>query len=459
MVKHHCPFADFKGRFMASENIAAIATGLMPAGVAVIRISGDNPLDVANKVFKPSGKTPVLQFEPYKMYTGEILAEGFTDFGMCVYFKAPKSFTGENVVELHTHGGLAITQGVLTAVLNAGARMATKGEFTKRAFINGKMSLASAEGLIDMINSESISGVKAGYSLYRERLTNLICKMQDGLTDSLAEIDADMDFPEEDLEEMSTERVHECLKNSIEKLTQLLNGYKVGRTLISGVKVGIVGKPNTGKSSLLNALLNYDKAIVSDVAGTTRDIVEGSIDINGVRFNFSDTAGIRETDGDIEKIGVQLSKKIVEQSDIIIFVLDASEVDEQDEQIYQLVKDREPMVVVNKKDKSDFTDDRADIYISAKKNENIEQLKQLLFARAVGQVDLGGEYLCEQRHFEALSRAKEKLTIAFNGLGSTPLELVAMDIKDGWDALGEISGKTASEVIINNIFAKFCVGK
>ncbi len=444
---------------MASENIAAIATGLVPAGVAVIRISGDSPLEIANKVFKPSGKKGVLDFEPYKMYVGEIIAQDFTDFGMCVYFKAPKSFTGEDVVELHTHGGLAITQGVLSAVLKAGARMATKGEFTKRAFINGKMSLASCEGLIDMINSESVSGVKAGYSLYREKLTNVVISLQNNLTDSLAEIDADMDFPEEDLEQMSTERVKECLENSIDKLTELLNGYRVGRTLISGVKVGIVGKPNTGKSSLLNALLNYDKAIVSDVAGTTRDIVEGSIDINGVRFNFFDTAGIRETDGDIEKIGVELSKKIVEQSDIIMFVLDASELNELDEQIYNLVKDKQPIVVVNKLDKSDYKDARADIYISAKTSKNVDKLKELLFNRAVPQVDLAGEYLCEERHFEALSRAKQKLIVALNGLGITPLELVAMDIKDGWDALGEISGKTASEEIINNIFAKFCVGK
>ena len=445
---------------MRSENIAAISTALSASGVAVIRISGDSPLNIAEKMFTPVGKTGVVDFEPYKMYVGEIHADGFNDFGLCVYFKAPKSFTGEDVVEFHCHGGIAITKGILKKILSLGARMATNGEFTKRAFMNGKLSLSSAEGLIDMINSESESGARAGYYLYREKLTEEINSLQDMITDVLAQIDADMDFPEEDLEETSTLAVKTTIKAVVDRVSELLSTYRAGRTLKDGVRVGIVGKPNTGKSSILNALLNYDKAIVSDIAGTTRDIVEGSIDINGVRFNFYDTAGIRDSDDKIETLGVTLSKRILDQSDLILFVMDGGDITQDDDQIYSLVKDKNLVVAVNKTDKSNVKDDRADVYVSALKRDNIDLLKKTLYEKtALSGMDLNGDFLCEERHFQALSKAKEKLISALNGIGIMSLDILAIDIKDGWDALGEISGRTATEDIINNIFAKFCVGK
>lgn len=445
---------------MQSENIAAISTALSASGVAVIRISGDSPLSIAEKMFTPAGKTAVKDFEPYKMYVGEINADSFKDFGLCVYFKGPKSFTGEDVVEFHSHGGIAITRGILDKILSLGARLANNGEFTKRAFLNGKLSLSSAEGLIDMINSESISGVKAGYSLYREKLNEQVNAMQDEITDVLAQIDVDMDFPEEDLEQSSTEAVATALKQTIDKIDSLLSSYRVGRTLVNGVKVGIVGKPNTGKSSILNALLNYDKAIVSDVAGTTRDIVEGSIDINSVRFNFFDTAGIRESEDKIEALGVGLSKKILLESDILLFVIDASLVTKEDQAVYELIKDKNLIFAVNKTDKSDYKDERADIYLSAKEKRNITELKTLLFDKTIGGgVDLNGDFLCEERHFHALKRAKGKFINALEAIGNVTLDMLAIDVKDGWDALGEISGRTATEEIINDIFSKFCVGK
>ena len=445
---------------MKSENIAAISTGAVASGVGVIRISGDTPLEVAKKVFKPIGKVKVEDFTPNVMYTGEILADGFTDFGMCVYFKAPKSFTGEDTIEIHCHGGLAITRGILKNILNNGARLANNGEFTKRAFMNGKLSLSSAEGLIDMINSESISGVKAGYYLYREKLTNEVNAIQDLLLDAISEIDVDMDFPEEDLEVKSTKNTVKWLTESIERIQKLLSTFRVGRTLKNGVKVGIVGKPNTGKSSLLNALLNYDKAIVSSVAGTTRDIVEGSIDINGVRFYFSDTAGIRESDDVIEELGVGLSKKIVDESDLVLFIMASDDITEEDNAIYNLVKDKNLLTVINKTDKCDVKDDRANIYVSALTKDNIEALRETIFDKSVGSgIDLSGDFLCEERHFYALERAENRLTQALNGVNKVPLDILAIDVKAGWDALGEISGKTATEDIINNIFSKFCVGK
>ena len=445
---------------MKNENIAAISTGAVASGVGVIRISGDSPLEIAKKIFKPSGKTKVSDFLPNVMYAGEILADGFTDYGMCVYFKAPKSFTGEDTVEFHCHGGVAITRGILKSILDNGARLAQNGEFTKRAFMNGKLSLASAEGLIDMINSESVSGVKAGYYLYREKLTNEVCAIQDLLLDAISEIDADMDFPEEDLETHSAEKAKNSLVESIERIDKLLKTFRVGRTLKNGVKVGIVGKPNTGKSSLLNALLNYDKAIVSDVAGTTRDIVEGSIDIEGVRFNFSDTAGIRDSLDRIEEIGVSLSKKILDESDLVLFVMASDDVTDEDKEIYSLVKDKNLLTVINKTDKSDKKYDIADLYVSALTKQNIDHLRKAIMQKSIGEgIDLSGDFLCEERHFYALNDAKSRLTDALNALSSVPLDILAIDVKAGWDALGEISGKTATEEIINNIFSKFCVGK
>lgn len=444
---------------MKNDNIAAISTALGAAGVAVIRISGDTPLTVAEKLFKPLGKISVGDFEPNKMYVGEINADDFCDFGMCVFFKAPRSFTGENVVEFHTHGGTAIVKGVLKKILASGARLAERGEFTKRAFMNGKLSLSSAEGLIDMINSETESGVRAGYALYREKLTAKITEMQNVLLDAISQIDVDMDFPEEDLEATSEDRVREDLENVLAATEKLISTFRTGRVLKNGVKVGIVGKPNTGKSSLLNALLSYDKAIVSGIAGTTRDVVEGAIDVDGVRFNLYDTAGIRETDDEIEHVGVAMSEKTVKECDALLFVADAGDITEEDEKIYASVKDKNVIFVINKTDLSDEKDDRADIYISAASGDNVEKLKKMLYERFVGKVDINADYLCEERHLAALSAARDKISSALSVLGKEPLDILAIDVRAAWQSLGEITGKTATEEIINNIFSKFCVGK
>ena len=444
---------------MKLDNITAIATPLSPSGVAVIRISGDSPLEIAEKMFKPSAKINVKDFTPNVMYPGEILAEDFKDFGLCVFFKGPKSFTGEDTVEFHSHGGVAITKGILQKILSLGARLAERGEFTKRAFMNGKLSLSSCEGLIDMINSESVSSIKAGYALYRERLTNTVIELQDVLLDSLAEIDADMDFPEEDLEAVSRENVKEALKKVTLKLESLISTFKQGRILKNGVKVAIVGKPNTGKSSLLNALLNYDKAIISSIAGTTRDIVEGSIDINGVRFNFLDTAGIRESQDSIESIGVELSKKTLASSDIVLFLIDGANYTKEDKEVYDMVKDYNHITVLNKIDVKDNSDVKCDVKISALNKTNVDNLSKMLYDKAVGEIDINQDFLCEERHLIALKNAKEKLDFAIMQIDTMPLDLVSIDVKSAWDSLGEITGKTATEEIINNIFSKFCVGK
>ncbi len=445
---------------MKNENIAAIATAQGAAGVAVIRISGDSPLLIAEKIFKPSSKVEVKDFQPNVMYAGEISADGFKDFGLCVYFKAPKSFTGEDTVEFHTHGGIAVTQGVLRKILSSGARLAMNGEFTKRAFMNGKLSLASSEGLIDMINAESESAVKAGYSLYREKLTGKISSLQEKLTEALSQIDADMDFPEEGLEETSVKKVKETLKEVLNETGKLISTFRVGRIYKNGVKVAICGKPNTGKSSLLNALLNCDKAIVSDVAGTTRDVVEGSVNLRGVKFDFFDTAGIRESSDKIETMGVDLSKKTLNSSDLALFVFEAGNFDENDGEVFDILKDKPVIKVGNKTDIFSSRDFEADVYVSCKTGEGIDDLRKALYDRAVGEgLNENGEFLCEERHYYALKRAEESLTAALESAESVDLSILSVFIRDGWRALGEISGKTADEDIIDDIFKRFCVGK
>ncbi len=442
------------------ENIiSAISTASGVGGVAIIRLSGDGVLDLLEKMFKPLKKNiKVKDFTPYMLYVGEIDGGGFTDFGMAVYFQGPKSYTGEDMVEIHCHGGLAITRGILKQTFNLGAVPATKGEFTKRAFINGKLSLDSAEGLIDMINSESVAGVKVGYSLYREKLFNKINALQDSLTYSLASIDADIDYPEEDLEETTLDEVELTLKNTLNEVKELILKYNDGAKLKNGISVAIVGKPNTGKSSILNALLCYEKAIVSSVEGTTRDVVEGSLQINGIKFDFFDTAGIRETFDNLEKLGIERSEKILNSADIVMLVLDGSqEISKTDKKIIDSLSNKEFITVYNK---SDLKVIKNALAVSAKTGEGIEELKEVIYSKAFKNgIDLNGEYVTEERHYLSLNNAKNYLIEALNNLKKVPLDLIAEDIKNVWSSLGEITGKTASEEIIDEIFKKFCVGK
>ncbi len=442
------------------ENIAAISTAAGVGGVAVIRLSGKSPLSIAEKMFKPLGKVSVSDFEPNKMYVGEICGDGFTDLGMAVYFKGPKSFTGEDVVEFHCHGGTAIARGILKTAVLLGARPATRGEFTRRAFLNGKMSLASCEGLIDMINGESVSEVKAGYYLYREKLTSTVKRIQSEIKYAVAYIDAGIDYPEEGTIEDNYDEVVGIINRSLNEISEIITRYGTGRILKKGVSVAILGKPNTGKSSILNTLLSYDKAIVSDIAGTTRDIVEGSIEYNGVRFNFSDTAGIRTSDDKIEAIGVERAKKIMNSADLCVVVLDGSKsLEEEDISVLKDTENLNRIIVANKKDigKSNF---ERDIEVSAVTGENFDELKRLIFDKTIGSdVDLSGDFLTEERHYFALNRAKDSLESAKQNFTVNTPEIVALDLKSAWDSLGEVSGETASEDIIEEIFGRFCVGK
>lgn len=447
---------------MMENNIAAIATPAGKGGVAIIRISGKSPLAIAEKMFKPVGKTAVADFEPYRMYPGQIDGGSFTDYGLCVYFKGPASYTGEDIIEFQCHGGENIARGILRQAFRLGAQPAGKGEFTKRAFLNGKLSLASAEGVADMINGESDAEVKAGYLLYSEKLTNTVRDLQAELKTLLAGIDVSVDYPEEDIEEQHIAELVVALQGLSGRLESLASGYAVGKKIKNGVTVAICGKPNTGKSSLLNTLLGYEKAIVSNIAGTTRDAVEGALEIDGRKFNLYDTAGVRESGDMIENIGIERAESIMRSADVAVFVADYSAgVDEEDGKVLEMLKDKPLIKVFNKIDlTTDETSTDADVMTSAVTGAGIQKLKRLLYEKSFGERGEDAAFLIEERHFDALQRAQASLQKAISACNfGQPLDLIGIDVKEAWDALGEITGETATEAIIQEIFSKFCVGK
>ena len=446
---------------MREENISAIATPAGRGGVAIIRVSGESPLSIAEKMFTPVGKTAVRDFQPYRMYAGTIDGGAFTDFGLCVYFKAPASYTGEDIVEFHCHGGENIARGILKQTFALGARSATRGEFTKRAFLNGKLSLSSAEGVADMINAESDAEVKAGYLLYSEKLTEKVRAFQAELTTLLAGVDVSVDYPEEDIEEQHICELKSALVEMERRLSALCASYATGKKIKTGVTVALCGKPNTGKSSLLNKLLGYDKAIVSNVAGTTRDAVEGTIEINGKKFNLYDTAGVRESADAIETIGIDRAEAIIRSADVAVFVADLTQgLDEEDARVLAMVQDKPLIKIINKADIDfDDTETDADVRTSAVTGEGIERLKTLLYEKSFSSLTEDAAFLIEERHYDALTRAQTHLKNAIFACESQPLDLIGIDIKCAWDMLGEITGETATERIIEEIFAKFCVGK
>ena len=429
------------------ESIAAIATASGTGGVAIIRISGENSLEIAGKMF-----TPYKNFKPNYMYAGHIQADGFTDYGFLVYFKAPKSFTGEDVVELHCHGGVQLARGVLKKCLSLGARLADRGEFTKRAFLNGKLTLASAEGMADMINAESLALLRAGSMLYGEKLSNEVETLQNSLKDILAEVAVEIDYPEEDDGGLDLKKIKSQVAALKVATDGLVSGYKCGKKLKEGVTVAICGKPNTGKSSLLNALLGYDKAIVSAEAGTTRDAGEGAIDIDGVKYNLIDTAGIRECAGAVESIGIERAKKIVTTADIILSVSEGEDADLPADVSGEVIR------VFNKSDLKKPVG-KFDIAVSAKTGNGLDKLKKLIAERSFGDIALDKAYVVEERHYAALLKAAKALKSATENLETLTLDIIAVDLKDAWDALGEITGETANEEIISTVFSKFCVGK
>ena len=442
------------------KTICAISTPIGNGGISIVRMSGDKSKEILQKITKFDTNT----MEPNKLYLATINTAHFDEQALIVWFKAPNSYSGEEMVEIQCHGGIVIANGILNTLLSKGAVMAEHGEFSKRAFLNGKMSLDKAEGVIDMINAQSEQAVKAGYNLMIGKLKNRVEEVQNILTDCQAKMEVAMDYPEEDIEYSTAKEIATDLSSANKKIETLLATTTTGKLVKNGINVLILGKPNTGKSSLLNSLLGYNRAIVTDIAGTTRDIVEDTYNYKNLSFNVTDTAGIRTADNIVEQIGIERATECVKSADIILVVLDGSRpIEEDDKKILSLVKDKIVLYVKNKIDLPQKMKKHFDkmVEISALKQENVEKLKQDIYNLVIDKKMLNGDLLVTSaRHEDALKRAKKSLNNAINSLNlNATLDLVSTDVKSAWLALGEITGVNSNEEIVNTIFSKFCLGK
>lgn len=449
------------------ETIAAISTPPGVGGIGIIRISGDNALNVAKKIFKAKNKSEI---KPFTIRFGYVVDENQNalDQVLVSYFKSPKSYTGEDVIEINCHGGNVSTREILELVLKNGARLAEPGEFTKRAFLNGKLDLTQAEAVIELINSKSDKESKASYKQLEGLLGAKIKEIKQGIIDLLVDIEANIDYPEYDIEEVRRERIYNVLSTNVSKLETLEKSFESGKILRDGVSTVIIGKPNVGKSSLLNRLVKEDRAIVTEIAGTTRDTIEEYITIRGIPLKLVDTAGIHETDDIVESIGVNKSKKAIDESELVLLMLDATrELSKEDEELLEATKNKNRIILINKIDvdkkinKDMFKSDKV-IEMSTKTLAGIEELEETIEEMFnISELNIENEIVITNvRHKNLIHKAAEEIKNAIvsikNGL---PIDMLSIDLQEALQNLGEITGESISEEVVKGIFAKFCVGK
>lgn len=455
------------------DTICAIATALGEGGIAIIRISGDKALEIASKIFKSKNGIDIREMKTYTMRYGNIIdfkTGELIDEVIVSYMKGPKSFTAEDTVEINCHGGVTSTNKVLEAVIKAGARLAEPGEFTKRAFLNGRIDLSQAEAVIDIIRAKTDLAMKSALLQSTGSLSQEINKLNEYLLNVLSLIEYAVDFTEDDEEVDPTIpiRVAEGLENAMNNMNSLLKSAEEGKIIREGLSLAIVGKPNVGKSSLLNALLKEKRAIVTDIAGTTRDVIEEYINLDGIPIKIIDTAGIRETKDVVEKIGVERSREKIEEADLVLLVLDSSrELDDEDKEIIEVVKNKKTILILNKMDLENKIDvNEIDLFenrinISAKEEIGIDKLKNnikdMFFS---GKIDGESLIISNTRHKQALIRAEENVKDALERVRNEEyLDLVSIFVTSAMKALGEITGSELEEDLINKIFSEFCCGK
>lgn len=449
-----------------NDTIAAISTAPGVGAISIIRVSGEKSTNIVNKIFKSKDLTKV---ESHTIHYGHIIDKNeIIDEVLVTVMKSPKTFTTEDIVEINSHGGISTTNKILELLLLNGARLAEPGEFTKRAFLNGRIDLIEADGIMNLIESKTEKSRILSINQLSGKVSNLIKDLRNELIQVITNIEVNIDYPEyEDIDVLTTEEIKPQIINFKSKLINILNKSESNKIINEGIKVGIIGRPNVGKSSLLNNLLEEEKAIVTDIEGTTRDIVEGKINLNGIILNIIDTAGIRKTDNVVEKIGVEKSLNIINKSDLIILMLNNNEsLTEEDKQLLNLIKNKQHIILVNKNDletKINYKELPTDIIkISITNNEGIDELKQ----RIINLFNLGKletkdlTYLSDARSISLLKKSLEKINDSITSIeNKEPIDIVELNIKEAWNLLGEIIGETYTDELIDELFSRFCLGK
>ena len=452
------------------STIAAISTGRAPGGIGVIRISGENAISVADKVFSSFNNKKLEDIAGYSALYGRAFdVNGNIDNVVALVFKAPKSYTGENVVEFSCHGGLFVTDKVLKAVFDAGAVPAEAGEFTKRAFLNGKMDLTSAESVMNIISAQGEQAEKIALGVLEGRLFKEIKKINDKLVYDMALLSAWVDYPYEEIEDLSDNNLKEHIEESIESLEKLINDFSKGQIIMEGVDTAIVGCPNVGKSTLMNLLSGTEKSIVTEIAGTTRDVVEDTVNVGGITLRLADTAGVRETEDIVESIGVDRAVKRLQNAELVLAVFDGSrELSEADKRLIDLCKGKKAVGIVNKidLDKNRLNNELQEnfdklIFISAKtgegKDELVSAIEELL---GTADFDTSATAIVNDRQCDCCKKALEALRDAKNALSlGMTMDAVTVCLDSAIENLMVLTGEKATELVVNEIFAQFCVGK
>lgn len=449
-----------------NDTICAISTALGVGAISIIRVSGDDAIDIVNKIFDKD----LTKKESHTINYGHIVYKGeIIDEVMVSIMKSPKTFTKEDIVEINSHGGVAVTNKVLEILLLEGARLAEPGEFTKRAFLNGRIDLVEAESIMDLIESKTETSRKLAISGMEGKVSKLVKDIIDNLVKVNANIEVNIDYPEyEDIEIVTKEKIEEMSKYINKELTKLLNESENGKLIKDGINTLILGRPNVGKSSILNKLIEEDKAIVTSVAGTTRDIVEGQIRVNGILLNIIDTAGVRETEDIVEKIGVEKSLSLVNDADLIILVFSNNEkLTDEDKKLLEYTKEKKRIIVINKIDLENNLDisnlkNERIVKISALKDSGIENLKnEINDMFNLEEINLGDfTYLSNSRQISLVKKAVEISKNLEDTLNNdVPIDLLEIDIKEICEILGEIIGESYDDKLIDTLFSNFCLGK
>ncbi len=455
---------------MSTNTIAAISTANGPGGIGVIRISGENAFIIGDKVFKNINGKKISEMSGYTAAYGNVYDnDEKIDEAVATVFRAPHSYTGENVLELSCHGGMYVTKQVLRAVINAGAMPAQAGEFTQRAFLNGKMDLSEAEAVMDIISAKGKTEARAALACREGKISKEIFKINDILVNSAGHLSAWADYPEEDIPQVDNDNLKKNLTNAKQLVENLLRNYDAGMVLKKGVDTIIVGKPNVGKSTLMNQLTGYEKSIVTNIPGTTRDIIEETVVLGDVTLNLSDTAGLRDTDNIVEQIGVEKARQKIETSGLILAVFDATqELNDEDVNLLKTISDLPSVAIINKTDKESVLDVefiksqvKNLVFISAKNGDGISDLVKAV-EKITGTADFDPSVatLATERQRDCAVRALEAINEAIYSLeiGLT-LDATTVSLEDAIQSILEITGERASEVIVHNVFSKFCVGK